>query len=153
MNPVAFLLFIPALIGRLATGVLTQQQKVGVESEKIYPEDWLTGPTWQQHTAMTLDMLHLDKDFATTAMGTSVFQHVLNGVTWTLLTKGKSAGIVDMTKFILGGMGGTFLSGAAQFGKTFVLRSLFGFAWNWFSSQEVDMPVFDAVLKTKPEAS
>jgi len=50
----------------------------------------------------------------TTAMGTAVFQHVLNGVTWTLLTKGKSAGLMDMAKFILGGMGGTVLSGAAQ---------------------------------------
>ena len=63
MNPVAFLLFIPALVGRLATGVLTQQQKVGVVSESVYPEEWRTGPTWQQHAARTLDMLHLDKDF------------------------------------------------------------------------------------------
>lgn len=83
-------------------------------------------------------------------MGTAVFQHVLNGVTWTLLTKGRTAGLADMAKFILGGMGGTVFSGAAQFGKTLLLRSLFGFSWNWFSSQQVDMPAFDTVLKGKP---
>jgi hypothetical protein len=63
MNPAAFLLFIPALIGRLATGVLTQQQKVGVESESIYPDEWKEGPTWQQHSAMTLDRFYIDRDF------------------------------------------------------------------------------------------
>ena len=59
---------------RLATGVLTQQQKVGVKSEGLFPESWNDGPTWQQHTLMTAEMLHLDRDFVTTAMGTSVFQ-------------------------------------------------------------------------------
>ena len=77
-------------------------------------------------------------------------QHVLNGVTFILLTKGRSSGLGEMLKFIVGGMHGTALSGLAQFGKTFILRSLFGFSWNWFSSQEVDMPAFDAVLATLP---
>ncbi len=74
---------------------------------------------------------------------------MLNGVTWTLLTKGKGAGLAEMLKFTLGGMGGTVLSGLTQFGKTLVLRSLFGFAWNWCSSQEINMPAFDAVLRHK----
>ena len=53
-------------------------------------------------------------------------------------------------KFMLGGMNGTVLSGAAQFGKTLILRSLFGWVWNFCSSQELDMPAFDTVLKGLP---
>ena len=51
---------------------------------------------------------------------------------------------------MLGGMNGTVLSGAAQFGKTLILRSLFGWVWNFCSSQELDMPAFDTVLKGLP---
>jgi len=151
MTPASFILYLPALIGRLATGVLTQQKKTGSESDPLLPESWREGPTWQQHTAMTFDMLHLDKDFITTAMGTSVFQHVLNGVTWTLLNKGKASTLGDIARFLLGGMSGTALSGAAQFGKTFILRSLFGFSWNWFSSQPVDMPAYEGYLASLPK--
>jgi len=146
----SFVIYIPALIGRLATGVLTQQKKTGTESEPIYPPEWLQGPTWQQHTAMSLDMLHLDSDFLTTAMGTSVFQHMLNGVTWILLTKGKTATLADIGRFLVGGMGGTLLSGIGQFGKTFTLRAIFGFSWNWCSSQPVELPAYDAFLASLP---
>ena len=150
MTASSFLIFVPALIGRLATGVLTQQQKVGVESESVLPADWQEGPTWQQHTYMTFEMLHLDKDFFTTAAGTSVFQHILNATTWVLLTQGRTATFGSIFKFMLGGMNGTVLSGAAQFGKTLILRSLFGWVWNFCSSQELDMPAFDTVLKGLP---
>jgi len=149
MTASSFLLFIPALVGRLAAGVLTQQQKVGTESEPLLPASWLDGPTWQQHTYMTAEMLHIDREFFITTGGTTVFQHVLNGITWVLLTRGKAATIPDILKFIFGGMQGTALSGALQFGKTFVMRFGFGWAWNWCSSQQVDMPVFDAFLKEK----
>jgi hypothetical protein len=150
MTASSFLIFVPALIGRLATGVLTQQQKVGVESESVLPADWQEGPTWQQHTYMTFEMLHLDKDFFTTAAGTSVFQHILNATTWVLLTQGRTATFGSIFKFMLGGMNGTVLSGAAQFGKTLILRSLFGWVWNFCSSQELDMPAFETVLKGLP---
>lgn len=151
MTPASFLIFIPALIGRLATGVMTQQAKVGMESEPLFPESWREGPTWQQHTLMTAEMLHIDKDFVTTALGTSVFQHILNGVTWVLLTQGKAATLGSIMHFTLLGMNGTVLSGAAQFGKTCLLRTTFSFSWNWFSSRPVDMPVFDAVLDKLPK--
>lgn len=44
----SFLLFIPALIGRLAAGVLTQQQKTGTASEPLLPQSWATGEAWQR---------------------------------------------------------------------------------------------------------
>ncbi|KAL1525540.1 hypothetical protein AB1Y20_020395 [Prymnesium parvum] len=157
MTASSFVLFIPALVGRLAAGVLTQQQKVGSESEPLLPSSWLDGPTWQQHTYMTFEMLHLDREFLITTGGTTVFQHVLNGITWVLLTRGKSASLPDILKFIFGGMNGTATSGLFQFGKTFVMRFGFGWAWNWCSSQQempplsnlllVDMPVFNAFLE------
>ena len=42
---------------------------------------------------------------------------------------------------------GTPLSGAMQLGKTFVMRFGFGWAWNWCSSQQLDMPVFDEFIQ------
>ena len=117
---------------------------------RLAAPSWLDGPTWQQHTYMTFEMLHLDKDFFTTAAGTSVFQHILNATTWVLLTQGRTATFGSIFEFMLGGMNGTVLSGAAQFGKTLILRSLFGWVWNFCSSQELDMPAFDTVLKGLP---
>ena len=52
----------------------------------------------------------------------------------------------DLLRFIVGGMHGTALSGLSQFGKTFIMRLGFGWAWNYASSQEVNMPVFDPYL-------
>lgn len=148
MTPGSFLIFLPALVGRLAAGVLTQQQKVGTESEPVLPTSWQDGPTWQQHTYMLFDMLHIDKDFLVTCAGTTVFQHILNGVTWVLLTKGQSATLWSIGSFVLGGMQGTVLSGASQLGKTFVMRFGFSFAWNWFTCLNLEMPAFDAALKS-----
>ena len=48
---------------------------------------------------------------------------------------------------MFGGPNTTVLSGASQFGKTFAMRFGFSWAWNWCSSQEIDMPCFDAFLK------
>ena len=118
----------------------------------ILPASWQDGPTWQQHTYMTFDMLRLDKEFAVTCCGTAVFQHILNGVTWVLLTQGQAATLGSILRFTFGGMGGTILSGAAQFGKTCLLRTTFSFSWNWFSGQPVHMPCFNAVLDELPPA-
>ena len=148
MTASSFLLFIPALVGRLATGVLTQQQKVGAEaSEPLLPASWAEGPTWQAHTYMLFDRLALDKEFVVTCAGTSVFQHVLNSITWVLLTRGKASSLLDITKFMLGGPNGTVVSGLSQFGKTFVMRLGFSWAWNWCTSQQLELPVFDPFLK------
>jgi hypothetical protein len=40
MSPKAFLIFIPALVGRLASGVLLQANKVGKEFENMLPADF-----------------------------------------------------------------------------------------------------------------
>lgn len=147
MTGSSFILFIPALTGRLATGVLTQQQKVGTHSENLLPASWAEGPTWQAHTYMLFDRLALDREFLITCAGTSVFQHVLNSITYTLLMRGKVTTLLDIVKFTLGGMNGTVLSGVSQFGKTFLMRLGFSWAWNWCTAQNVPMPVFDRFLK------
>lgn len=72
-------------------------------------------------------------------------------MTYVLLTKGKTAAVRDFFSFMAFGMGGTLLSGVGQFGKTLVMRSCFGFAWNLASSQPVDMPAFDAALDRLPK--
>ena len=147
MTGSSFILFIPALTGRLATGVLTQQQKVGTHSENLLPPSWAEGPTWQAHTYMLFDRLALDREFLITCAGTSVFQHVLNSITYTLLMRGKVTTLLDIVKFTLGGMNGTVLSGVSQFGKTFLMRLGFSWAWNWCTAQNVPMPVFDRFLE------
>jgi hypothetical protein len=153
MTGSSFFIFIPALIGRLATGVLTQQQKVGAEEEPpILPASWEhSDQMWQAHSYRLAERLHLDRDFVVTLVGTSVFQHVLNSITWVLLTRGRATTLVDIFKFMLGGLSGTALSGLGQFGKTFAMRFGFSWAWNWCSSQEVQMPVFDPFLQRAAE--
>lgn len=147
MTTSSFILFIPALVGRLATGVLTQQQKVGAEaSEPLLPASWEYGPTWQAHTYRLFQTLALDKEFVVTCAGTSVFQHVLNSITWVLLTRGRGASLLDITKFMFGGPNGSVLSGVSQFGKTFLMRFGFSWAWNWCTTQNLPMPVFDSFL-------
>ena len=74
------------------------------------------------------------------------WQHILNSITRVLLTRGKVTTLLDITKFMLGGPGGTVLSGLSQFGKTFLMRFGFSWAWNWCTSQQLSMPCFDAFL-------
>jgi len=148
MTASSFLIFIPALIGRLAAGVLLQQQKTGKDdSAPLVPLSWKEGSAWQAQIYNLSEKLHLDNEALVTIGGTTVFQHVLNGITWVLLTRGKAATLPDIMRFIVGGMQGTALSGITQFGKTLIMRVGFGFAWNWCSSQKLDMPVFDPYIK------
>ena len=156
MTASSFAIFIPALVGRLACGVLLQQAKTGGGDESSFvllPASWgeAGAPTWQAHTYGLFERLHIDKDFAVTSVGTTVFQYMLNAVTYVLLTKGKTAAMRDFFSFMAFGMGGTVLSGVGQFAKTLAMRSCFGFAWNLASSQPVDMPAFDAALDRLPK--
>lgn len=156
MTASSFAIFIPALVGRLACGVLLQQAKTGGGDESSFvllPASWgeAGAPTWQAHTYSLFERLHIDKDFAVTSVGTTVFQYMLNAVTYVLLTKGKTAAMRDFFSFMAFGMGGTVLSGVGQFAKTLAMRSCFGFAWNLASSQPVDMPAFDAALDRLPK--
>ena len=156
MTASSFAIFIPALVGRLACGVLLQQAKTGGGDESSFvllPASWgeAGAPTWQAHTYGLFERLHIDKDFAVTSVGTTVFQYMLNAVTYVLLTKGKTAAMREFFSFMAFGMGGTVLSGVGQFAKTLAMRSCFGFAWNLASSQPVDMPAFDAALDRLPK--
>ena len=101
----------------------------------------------QAHTYRLFERLHLDKEFCVTLAGTSIFQHVLNSITWVLLTRGKATGLGDIFSFLAFGLNGTALSGLSQFGKTFAMRFGFSWAWNWTTSQNISMPVFDSFLK------
>ena len=51
-----------------------------------------------------------------------------------------------MVFFILGGLKGTPLSGLQQFGKTFMMRLGFSWAWNYATTSHIPMPVFDDFL-------
>ena len=81
-----------------------------------------------------------------TCAGTSVFQHVLNTVTFVLLTNGKQTTLGQIGSFLAFGLNGTLVSGISQFGKTFLMRLGFGWAWNWCStmSNTVELPTYDA---------
>jgi len=143
----SFAVFVPALVGRLAAGVLTQQSKVGTESVPVVPPEWADGTDWQRQAFRMSKVLCLDVDFFTTAAGTSVFQHILNAVTFVLLAKGNKSSLGDIAKFLLFGVNNTLASGAAQTLRTFFMRTLFGLSWNMASSQSWDTPVFDAAVR------
>ena len=99
---------------------------------------------------MLFENLALDKEFVVTCAGTSVFQHILNSVTWVLLTNGKQATLGQIGGFLAFGPNGTLLNGMAMFGKTFLMRLGFGWAWNWCStmSNTIDFPTYDAYTKS-----
>lgn len=144
----SFAIFVPALVGRLAAGVLTQQAKVGTESQPIVPTEWEASPVeWQRGAFRAAKALCIDLDFFTTAAGTGAFQHILNAVTFVLLARGNKTTLLDVGRFLLLGVNGTLASGAAQAVRTLVMRTLFGLAWNMASSQPWETPVFDAAIK------
>ena len=46
-----------------------------------------------------------------------------------------------------GGPQSTVASGASQFFKTFIMRLGFSWAWNWCTTQQLPMPVFDEFIR------
>ena len=70
---------------------------------------------------------------------------MLNSVTFVLLTHGKQSTVGQIGSFLALGLNGTLLSGISQFGKTFLMRLGFGWAWNWCSTQSntVHLPVYE----------
>ena len=138
-------------VGRLLTGIVTQTQKVGQEeSAPLLPKEWeYSEQIWQAHMYRTFERLALDKEFVVTCAGTSIFQHVLNSVTWVLLTNGKQTTLGQICSFLAFGLNGTLVSGMSQFGKTFLMRLGFGWAWNWCSTQSnaIEFPTYEAYTK------
>ena len=51
-----------------------------------------------------------------------------------LLTNGKQTTLGQIGSFLAFGLNGTLVSGISQFGKTFLMRLGFGWAWNWCST-------------------
>jgi hypothetical protein len=146
----SFILFVPALVGRLAAGVLTQQAKVGTESVPVVPPEWEhSKEQWQREAYKVAKTLCIDFDFFTTAAGTGVFQHVLNAITFVLLTRGNKTTLLDIGRFLFLGPNKTLASGAMQAVRTLMMRAIFGLAWNMASSQPWETPVFDAAIKER----
>ena len=146
--PQAFAIFIPALIGRLASGVLLQANKIGTDFENILPESFQKATDgWEKSVNSLFDTLCLDDSFFVTLIGTSVFQHVLNGTTFILLHKGKLASGTDLKNYMTKGTSGKAGGGVEQFIRTLGMRFGFCLAWNWCSSQPVDKSAADIALE------
>jgi hypothetical protein len=131
MSVAPLLVFYPALIGRIASGVLLQIEKTGEEFQNILSKDFNAenAPAWQRKLYELFDTLAIDQSFFITLFGTAFFQHVLNGVTFVLLTFGRKGKISDIGSYIREG-------GVGQFIKTIGMRFSFVLGWNWLSSRE-----------------
>lgn len=149
LRPMHFIIFMPALVGRLAAGVLTQYNKIGEEFVSVVPEEWAAAeaPAWQRALARVAKTACIDAQFFTTLVGTSVFQHVLNAVTFIALTKGKAGGAREIGSYLAKGLGGTYLSGLLQLLNTVGMRFAFVGVWNWCSSQPLIYPAMDAAIQ------
>ena len=131
MSIAPLLFFYPALIGRIASGVLLQIEKTGEEFQNVLSKDFNAedAPGWQRGLYKIFETLAIDQSFFITLFGTSFFQHILNGVTFVLMTLGKKGRISDIGKYVREG-------GFGQFIKTIGMRFSFVLGWNWLSSQE-----------------
>jgi hypothetical protein len=132
--------FMASIVGRLATGVLVQQRKVGTEFRSALPEQWreASSPQWALFTAF--EALRIDADFLLTLGGTSVFQYVLNAITFVLLTKGAAGRLPDVGRYLTGGLTGTPGGAATQFGRTVGMRFGFCTGWNRLSARPTPEP-------------
>uniref|UniRef100_A0A7S1J3Y1 Uncharacterized protein n=1 Tax=Eutreptiella gymnastica TaxID=73025 RepID=A0A7S1J3Y1_9EUGL len=133
----ALLCFVPALIGRLAAGVLVQQQKIGGEFHNVLPPAWKLDGGLKSSLYSLCETLCIDTDFFKTVVGTSVFQHILNGITYVLLTHGQKTRMLHLGRYLTGGLDGTAASAMQQFARTVSLRLGFCGVWNWLGSQPV----------------
>ena len=148
MSASAFLIFVPFLIGRLAAGVVTQQAKVGTVAEPMLPKEWKTSDeSWKRDLFATFETLALDSDFLTTVVGTSIFQHLLNGVTFVLLNKGNANVMRDFMQYLKGGMNGTIGGSMNLFGRTIALRTFFCWTWNYCSAQPRRLEPIEEALR------
>lgn len=73
----------------------------------------------------------LDRAFVITVVGTSFFQHVLNGITYVLLNKGGKGVVGNVGRYLGGGLTGTFGGALNLFFRTFMMRFFFCLTWNW----------------------
>lgn len=111
----------------------------------MLPDAWAADDAagWQKQVNALFNTLCIDESFFVTLLGTSVCQHVLNGVTFVLLQKGRAATLGMYGRYLTGGIDGTMGGAALQFAKTVGMRFGFCTAWNWFSSQRLSFPAYD----------
>lgn len=77
------------------------------------------------------DALALDQTFLITVVGTTVFQHILNGVTYVLLEKGRFNVLRNLGAYLTGGLNGTAAGAVQLLARTFMMRFFFVLTWNW----------------------
>ena len=146
MSVAPLLVFYPALIGRIVSGVLLQIEKTGEEFQNILSDDFNAdnAPAWQRGLYKIFETLAIDQSFFITLFGTSFFQHILNGVTFVLLTFGRKGKISDIGSYVREG-------GLGQFAKTIGMRFSFVLGWNWLSSREQKREYIQLALKELKE--
>lgn len=116
MNPGLAVLATVLLTGRLATGALTQFKATGEKDSN--------------------DTFNKARSFTITALGTTFFQHGINGVMQTL---NKGHGWQGLGKYFTRGNTsgiGSSIDSAGQFAKTFGLRVVYSALWNSLSYRE-----------------
>lgn len=146
MSVAPLLVFYPALIGRIVSGVLLQIEKTGEEFQNVLSDDFNAdgAPAWQRGLYKLFETLAIDQSFFITLFGTSFFQHILNGVTFVLLTFGRKGKISDIGSYVREG-------GLGQFAKTIGMRFSFVLGWNWLSSREQKREYIQLALKELKE--
>ena len=146
MSVAPLLVFYPALIGRIVSGVLLQIEKTGEEFQNILSDDFNAddAPALQRGLYKIFETLAIDQSFFITLFGTSFFQHILNGVTFVLLTFGRKGKISDIGSYVREG-------GLGQFAKTIGMRFSFVLGWNWLSSREQKREYIQLALKELKE--
>ena len=68
-------------------------------------------------------------------VGTTFFQHFLNGITYVSLTQGRATNLAAIGRYLTGGLAGTTASALQQISRTLGLRVAFCGLWNWLSAQ------------------
>lgn len=118
-------------------------------STGVLPDDFRdqNAASWKKSINTVFDGLCLDNSFFITLIGTSLFQHILNGTTFILLTRGKAASVRDFGRYITGGVEGTAIGGLKQLLRTGGMRFLFCLTWNWLSSHSQEYAWMDAALE------
>ena len=140
---------------------IQQQKVGSTDSSRLLPDSWENGSAaqkqvrvvaqvcstvhdvWWQRPHMLIpacsapqlvavtDALALDQTFLITVVGTTVFQHILNGVTYVLLEKGRFNVLRNLGAYLTGGLNGTAAGAVQLLARTFMMRFFFVLTWNW----------------------
>jgi hypothetical protein len=147
LGPSSLIVVVPAVMGRLATGALVQATRIGQEFRNVLPESFHEpcAPRWKAAVSHAFDVVCIDEAFFVTLLGTSAFQHILNGMTFVLLARGRKASVADLGRYMRGGATQQdYCGGGWQLLKTFAMRFFFVVVWNAMGSQKMDLASVEA---------